>query len=100
MAADAALCEAAADAEVRDRVVGEPELGRNADRILPAEITPIGGDRESLVGRQDAPPIAIAIAVPSNACFICCCKMLTSCCRMPTLDCNVEISCGVIYRYC
>ena len=32
------------------------------------------------------PPSAIAIAVPSNACLICVCKVLT-------LDCKVAISC-------
>ena len=34
------------------------------------------------------PPMAMATAVPSNACFICVC-------RVPTLDCKVEMSCAL-----
>src|SRR5581483_8738254 len=40
-----------------------------------------------LLSGSAVPPSAIAIAVPSKACFICCC-------RTPTLDCKVEMSCG------
>src|SRR5450756_1336134 len=42
-----------------------------------------------------APPMAIAIAVPSNACLICVCRVVTSPCRMATLFWRLEMLCGL-----